>query len=114
MVFEVTLSVYLLDKANHGIATVGVEWVIVGGFHAYECALTVAYWIWTYWWFYIIPEISSKSSSIIKFNSHGLIIDSTPSSLHRLSTILCDCYEIVFKLNFPDIFLSKVEHMIFR
>ena len=114
VLLQIACSMNSLDQTNHGPSTIGVEWVIVWGLHAGKSIFTIFDWVVTNRWFDIISEISQESNSVIKLNSHCLIIDSTPGTLNGFTSLLCSCYISICQFHSPDIFLWELELVIFR
>ena len=80
-----------LHEAHHGVVTIRVEGLVITSLCPYKLISSIGQWVFTQFWFHIIPKVGHESLSIVKLNSHGLIIDGGPGALNRLSINLSSC-----------------------
>lgn len=120
MILQVSSSMNSLNHTYHCFITFGIKRIIITSFKSHEWSSSISERVITDTLFYIISEIGQKSHTVIKFNSHGLIIYCTPCTAHRATfttvfgALSCLCFIPIKKLNTPYIFLCKLPLMIFR
>jgi len=106
-------SASLLNETNHSLGAVRVESGIVTSFSSLELCATISNRVLTEIWLHVVPKIGNESETIVKLNAHSLIVNGTPSSWGRLSIARCICNVVVLELYLPDLFLGKLELMLF-
>jgi hypothetical protein len=104
-----SLSVNLLDETNHGLTADGVERLVVTSLGALKSIATILEWVLTNTWLNVISKVSDESGSIIKLNSHGLIINCAPGATHTLTWALSLCDVVWEQLHLPYLFLLELE-----
>ena len=106
-------TVLFLNETYHCFTTFGIKRSIWASLNTWKLSSSISKRISALLWDDIVSEISDKSQSIVKFNFHCLIVNSTPASANWLTSHLCCNSVSIVKSYFPSFGLWEGELMIF-